>query len=199
MITNKPNQQEQIRLLRSKLIHQEHVPERLLMTSTRGGEGKTTVASALGASLAAINCKTIVVHADLRERKEEAEMAHEKGLSDFLSGKLSKDQLIKQGEVGSNDVIHAGTATPFSTELLEGGAFHDLMEELKEAYDMVIVDGPPVIQVSDSIPLMAICDAAVLAVEHQKTREDEVLDVSKQLQNYDVKVLGAVMTKVKSF
>ena len=127
----------------------------VVITSAISGEGKSTIAANLAISCAMSGKKVLLVDADLRRACQQEFFKYEeqsKGVSDILLGDCTWQEVVKKDIRASLDVLPAGQFPPNPTELLESKAMFALLKELEEAYDLVLLDMPPVNIVSD--PLM---------------------------------------------
>ena len=137
-----------------------------LITSSVGGEGKTFCSLNLAFTLALGHKKVVVIGADMRkpELGNYLEMHSAKGLSTYLSGHATWDEIIFKNEVNQPHVIDAGKVPPNPSELLASERMRFLIDYLKENYDYVIIDTPPIGLVSDAMELFKYCDYSILIV-----------------------------------
>ncbi|BCN32261.1 CpsD/CapB family tyrosine-protein kinase [Anaeromicropila herbilytica] len=173
----------------------------ICLTSCRACEGKSTTSINLARVLAADGKRVILIDADLRKSvlvgryhiKTEEEIS---GLSHYLSGQVEKEEIIYESNVKNMDVIFSGPLTPNPTELLGNEYLQRLITELKEEYDMVIIDTPPLGTVIDTAVIVPNCDGVILVIESETISYKAVQNVKKQLMNTGVKILGAILNKV---
>lgn len=174
----------------------------IMLTSCTPNEGKSTVTVELARSLSEDGKKVILIDADLRKSvlmgryriHSEEEIF---GLSHFLSGQKKREEIINQTDIPNFDMIIAGPLAPNPTELLGKDKFTDLLVSLKEKYDIVLVDCPPLGWVIDAAVIAPNCDGAILVVESNAISYRYLQDVKKQLEVTGVPILGAVLNKVK--
>ncbi|MBC6681065.1 CpsD/CapB family tyrosine-protein kinase [Zhenpiania hominis] len=175
----------------------------LLFTSCAPNEGKSTVTFQLARSMAENNKKVVLVDADLRKSvmlgRYKAQAADKKvgGLSHYLSKQAQISDILFATNIPNFDVILTGPLSPNPTELLGGPLFSELIERLRESYDMVIIDSPPLASVIDAAVMAPCCDGAVLVIESNATSHRMAVNVKKQLEMANCKILGAVLNKVK--
>lgn len=153
-----------------------------LVTSSIGGEGKTFCSLNLAFTLALAQKKTIVLGADLR-KPELANYLHlysEKGLSAYLAGYAKLEELIIRGEKNQPDFIDAGKVPPNPSELLSNERMPLLIQYLKDQYDYIIIDTPPIGLVSDAMELFKYCDYNILIVRQGVTHK-AALDMVNEL------------------
>lgn len=174
----------------------------IMFTSCTPNEGKSTVTVELARSLSEDGKKVILIDADLRKSvlvgrhriHSENEMY---GLSHFLSGQKKQEDVILQTNFKNFDMIIAGPVAPNPTELLGRERFTRLLADLKEKYDVVLVDCPPLGWVIDAAVIAPNCDGAIIVVESNAISYRYLQDVKKQLEVTGVPILGAVLNKVK--
>jgi len=153
-----------------------------LITSSIGGEGKTFCSLNLAYTLALGQKKTVVIGADMRkpELGNYLQLHSEKGLSAFLAGYATIDQVIFRNEPDQPDLIDAGKVPPNPSELMASERMRELMAYLKERYDYIIIDTPPIGLVSDAMELFKYCDYNILIVR-QGVTDKGALDMINEL------------------
>jgi tyrosine-protein kinase Etk/Wzc len=179
---------EMFRLIRANLnfvaIGKKSVT--LLVTSSMSGEGKTFFCINLGASLALTGKRVVLLDLDLRNPKiaMELDLPTGPGLTDYLVGDgISITDILRFSEKASDlCVISAGTIPPNPSELLMRSKFADLMHELKESFDYILIDTPPVGQVADAFALSPFADFALYLVRYNYTDKAQ-LGIIKNIYN----------------
>lgn len=186
------------RSLRTHLEYLDYgkAPRQVVVTSAMSREGTSTVVANLGLSFADAGKRVLLIDGDLR-KPTLAEMFNvygADGLSDVLAGRLDwRDAVTKASENGL-DLLPAGTVPSNPTELLQSHALESLMEELSANYDVVLIDGPPLLSVVDSgIIAKRTAGAVVLAAVGTTTRS-QLKEALSALQSIDAHVLGVVTT-----
>lgn len=175
----------------------------LVFTSCCPNEGKSTVTFELARSMAENGKKVVLVDADLRKSvmlgryKAQAMQKRVAGLSHYLSKQAKINDILCETSIPGFHVILTGPLSPNPTELLSGPLFAELLELLRVSYDMVIIDSPPLGSVIDAAVIAPHCDGAVLIIESNATSHRMAVNVKKQLEMADCKILGAVLNKVK--
>lgn len=179
----------------------------LLVTSTFPGEGKSWVASNLAVTFAQAGKKVVLIDADMRKGRQYAifGVSPKPGLSNFLSqvqidqnGRLSEDvgNYIQPTEVENLYVITAGNVPPNPSELLVSAQMISLLDSLKGACDLIVIDGTPSELVTDSVILSRIVDSTVIVTAHKVTKKDALERVVKNIKNVGGKIAGVVINKV---
>lgn len=164
---------EQFRHLRAAigLYGKKVLKKKLLITSSIAGEGKSFIASNLALSLAISGKKVVIVDADLRSPKTSSifKLQNEKGMADYLEGKVEVSEIIKEGGTNNLYVIPAGAASINPTELLLNGNLKELFAYLEIIFDFVLIDTAPVDPVTDAYVLSQYCDRTLFVIRHDYT------------------------------
>jgi capsular exopolysaccharide synthesis family protein len=173
-------------------------PKVLLVTSAVAGEGKTTLASNLALAL----CKrgrTLLVDGDLRRgRVEQIYDAHDRpGLTDLISGGATWDDVVvPDGEADGLFMVTAGTKPPNPLEIISSKRFAHGLAELRERYEHVVIDGSPVLPVSDSVVLGHLVDGVLMVIQAGKTTHDMAQEAARRLESANVVPIGVVLQQV---
>jgi capsular exopolysaccharide synthesis family protein len=123
--------------------------------------------------------------------------SNKSGLSNYLTGSATLEQIIKSTEVPNLDLIPAGPTPPSPSELFSSEVFRNLIQSLRQQYRQIIIDSPPMIGFADARVLSSVTDGVVLVFRHNSTtREAGRLAVQMLLQN-NSQILGSVLTMVK--
>lgn len=194
---------EAYNLLRTNLVlsfPDEDSGARLIgLTSTEHAEGKSLTAINMAAALAKGNHKTLLLECDLRLPVIGKYLGIEKsaGISDFLTG-MADFQDIVHTHMGypDLDVILCGQIPPNPSELLSSRRMAGILQGLKEMYDYIVLDFPPVGTVSDPLALLRYISGMVVVVRHNVTTKPTLGETMRQLQNNNVKILGFVYNGV---
>lgn len=171
----------------------------IAITSCTQNEGKSSVSLALAKSIAEAGKTVLFIDADLRKSvllgrykiKQEV-----KGLTHFLSGQAELKEVLCKTEEKGLYMIFAGPVPPNPAELLGGKKFAALIESVRQRYDYVIIDTPPLGSVIDGAIVSGICDAAVLVIAANTISYKFARSVKAQLEKSGCKILGAVLNKV---
>ena len=118
------------------------------------------------------------------------------GLSEYLCGQFSAEDIIYPTDDPYFDIIFSGKYAPNPSELISGELFGDLIEALKEQYDYVIVDTPPANLVIDGVLAAKQCDVTILVVESGYTDRREAMRLKAVLENAGIKIMGVVLNKM---
>ena len=171
----------------------------IAVTSSSIHEGKTSLSFRLAKSFAALGKRTIFVDCDIRNSHLMSRYQVRKegeGLSEFLCGKAYLQDVIYGTNDQYLDIIFTGGMAPNPSELFSGELFSLMLKKLKEVYDYVVVDTPPVNAVIDGVLIANQCDGTVLVVECGVTERASAVHAKQQLEYAGVKILGVVINKV---
>lgn len=172
-----------------------------VVTSALPRESKSNVSINLAVSLATEGKKVILLDCDLRKPAIHSYLCmgrNVRGLTDVLSGKNTLDEAIGEIEDLGIYVLPAGVIPPNPSEMLAQEKMQKVIEELKEKFDFVIVDAPPISIVTDAAVLGKYVDGAVLVVRSKFASRDAIAVAKKKLMDVDVKILGAVITRFEA-
>lgn len=165
---------ESVRAVRTYLnfLAKEKASKVICITSEIAGEGKSFVALSLSTTLAMINKKVIIIGADLRRPKLHKAFgsANTEGLSAYLQGQNSINEIIRQTTCKNLDFINSGEIPGNPAELLHSKAMATLISELRERYEMILIDTAPIGMVSDAIPLFCNSDINLFIIRYGKSR-----------------------------
>lgn len=190
---------EAMKILRTNLMFSGAGIRVIGLTSCAASEGKSTVSFQLAASFAQMEKRVVLLDVDLRKSALESRLrihGQTKGLSHYLSGMADVDELIYQTDMPGLSVVFSGTHVPNAAELLGSKAFQELISLLREKFDYVIVDTPPLGQVIDCAVIAPELDGVVLVIDttHNSRRQERRLQ--NQLEKTGGRLLGVVLNRV---
>ncbi|MDX9692338.1 MAG: CpsD/CapB family tyrosine-protein kinase, partial [Acholeplasmataceae bacterium] len=167
-------------------------------TSTLASEGKTTFISNMSYLLGQRGKKVIVVDLDLRKPKLNRvfQVPNQNGLNDYLSGKIAYDKLIRHSNELGVDYIISGEKTTAVINVLEANKLKELIAKLRETYDYVLLDTPPVIAVSDALYIAKNTDGVIFIVAQNVAKKALVKEAIQTLKRHDVPLIGTILTQV---
>ncbi len=185
------------RLRASVLITAHEVGARVLgLTSANAAEGKSTVSANLAVTLSQAGHTVALLSADVRRPSLEElfDRPSGPGLGEVLEGKATLDTVLHMVS-SSLAVLPSGTAVANPSDLLLTPRMHRVVATLRDQYDFVILDTPPVLAVADTLGMVPMIDALVLVVSLDSTTAAEVTDAEEQLQRVGAKLIGAVINR----
>ena len=172
---------------------------RIMLTGPSPGIGKSFVSINLGAISAMAGKKVLIIDADLRKGNlhHAFGQASAGGLVEFLSGELTLEEIIKPTGIAHYDVITRGVVATNPSELLMRPGFEQALEDLSEMYDMVIVDTPPVLAVTDACVAGKHCGTTLMVARFDKNTVREIQMAKKRLEGSGIQIQGAILNGVK--
>lgn len=174
-------------------------PQTLLVTSPQVGEGKTSTATNLAISFAQRGGPILIIDADLRRPSvaKTLGVSNEKGLSSFLTGAHTLDEVLIQYEgVPNLWVLPAGPRPPDPAELLSSQMMTATLEGLLKRFTQIVIDSPPVLLVTDGVVLSNLVDGVILVVASGVTARGALARARRVLDNAGARLLGIVLNKV---
>lgn len=198
---------EVFRTLRTNIqfMNSKKTLKTLLFTSTMPGEGKSWISSNLAITFAQAGKKVILIDADMRKGRLHNMFQTDKvpGLSNYLSGIDSLGnthndiiKYVRGTEIDNLFLIPAGNIPPNPSELLASELTVEMLERLKEVFDIVILDGTPSLLVTDAIILSRLVDTTIIVTSHKFTKKDNLQKVKKAIENVGGNIAGVVINKI---
>ncbi len=165
--------------------------------SSMSSEGKTTVACNLAVSLGLMNKKVIILDLDFRRPSVHRlfNLSKDNGIAEYMLSDIVVKQIVKPTEYKNVDIITRGAEIYNSSLVLVSDKFKALIEKLRHEYDYVILDCPPVLQVSDYIHVSKLSDGVLFIVAYGQTTKTQATEAIKELKKNGANVLGTVFTK----
>ncbi|WP_412095993.1 CpsD/CapB family tyrosine-protein kinase [Bacillus sp. PS06] len=172
---------------------------KILVTSSGPGEGKSTTTNNLAIVFAQQGKKVLLIDADLRKPTTHYSFRLENhtGLSNVLTNKSTLGQAVRETEQENLYVLTSGPIPPNPAELLGSKMMTHLLEEIGQLFDMVIIDTPPVLAVTDALVLGNKCDGVVLVTSSGKTINEAAVKSKELLDNAQAKIVGVVLNNKK--
>jgi succinoglycan biosynthesis transport protein ExoP len=189
---------EAFRTLRTNLqfLEIEPGPKSFVVTSSIPSEGKTTTSANLAIALADSGVHVVLIDADLRRPKIAEYMGIEGavGLTDVLISRVELADVLQPWGRGNLTVLPAGTIPPNPSELLGSSSMAALLRSLESEFDVVILDLPPLLPVTDAALVAKLTRGALVVVAAGRTRKGELAGAISALENVNATVSGVIMT-----
>lgn len=201
-VVDKPNSaySEALRTIRTgiALSSADHPQRTVVVTSSVPGEGKTTTALSLAAASAASGARTLIIDCDMRQPSlhKNLSVENEAGLAEFLSGQRDLEDLVQVEPKTGLYYVLAGKRPPSPTDLLGSLRMRRLLQQLGDAFDLVVLDSPPVLAVSDALLLVRQTDTTIFVVRWEKTRRDVAMTGVKMVYEAGARLSGIVLSQV---
>ena len=190
---------EAMKTLRTNILYSGKDVKTILVTSYFPDEGKSDIALQLTRDLGSMGKNVLLFDADIRKSalvRRYSVNQDVKGLSQYLSGQVQKKEILYDTNYENMHIVFAGPTAPNPAELLEQNLLTDLLKELRQKYDYIIIDTPPIGSVIDAAIVAKECDGAILVIESDRVRYKDAQRVQEQLKKTGCRILGAVLNKV---
>jgi capsular exopolysaccharide synthesis family protein len=193
---------EAYRALRTSVLLStaEQPPKVLLVTSSQPGEGKTSTSLNLAATLAQKGSRVLLVDADMRRPglSKALKMSIGNGLSGILTGAFEYDEtLLKRVEdLDSLYLLSAGSRAPNPAELLCSIKMEKLVQTLRQQFDHVVIDSPPILPITDATIISTLVDGVIMVVESDKTSRAALNRACRVMEHSGGRIVGTVFNKV---
>jgi capsular exopolysaccharide synthesis family protein len=200
-----PFMEEQYQKLRRRLAvsPKQGAVKVVLVAATTHGEGATTTSAILAATLARSGrSRILLIDANLRTPALDgvfAEEAHTEGLSDVVAADVPVESVIYQTNFPNLFLLPVGKTHTSPSYLFDGDPISKLLNDLREQFDFIIIDGAPLEGYSESLFLASKVDGVILVVESEKTKKQTIRKIKKELQWTPINLLGIVLNKKKKY
>lgn len=188
---------EAFRTLRTNLrfVDIDHPLRAVVITSSVAGEGKSTTAANLAITLASAGVRVILVEGDLRRPRLADYMGLDGsvGLTDVLIGRSTLDDVLQPWGNSALALLASGALPPNPSELLSSAQMSDLIATMRGRADIVLIDAPPLLPVTDAAVLGRECDGALVIIRHGKTTREQLSRSLGALSSAGARVLGTVL------
>ncbi len=173
-------------------------PKVILVTSAGAGEGKTVSSLNLASALAESGSRVLLVDVDLRKPAchRSLNVRNDRGLSSFLAGQADLKAVTHVFSSPKLSFIPAGPTPPNPAELVGSARMRDTLESLRDSYDFIVVDSPPVLPVTDAVVLSREVDGVLMVVKGHDTPRELIKRARDQLMQANAHLLGAVVNNV---
>jgi polysaccharide biosynthesis transport protein len=173
-------------------------PKTVLFTSGIHGEGKTVTVVNTAIIFAQMGVRVLVIDADLRRPgcHQVLGLENELGLSEVLTGQRALTEAIRPTGIRGLFLLSAGSIPPNPAELVGSKKMQETVTALQEQYDHILIDSPPVMQLSDAVLLSTMVDGVVLVVSNQETPKYVVREACSRLNYARAKILGVMLNRV---
>jgi tyrosine-protein kinase Etk/Wzc len=172
----------------------------ILLTSSYSGEGKSFIAQNLASVFALFGKKTLLIGFDMRRPKiyQDLNLTNKVGMSTALINKATVDEIIQSTQIENLDYISAGPIPPNPLELIASERTEEIMSELKQIYDFIIIDSPPVGVVSDAYMLTKHADVTLYVVRQGFTHKDAFLNNIQHIMQKKIHNVSILLNDVKA-
>jgi polysaccharide biosynthesis transport protein len=194
------NSGEPYRALRTSILlsHSDHPPGTILITSALPGEGKTITSVNLAIVLAQTGARTLVMEMDMRKPRLAGifGIANTIGMSVYLSGNTEEVAGIVKTAIPNLYIVTSGAIPPNPAELIGSQRMKKCLSKLRQEFDYIVIDAPPVLPCTDSVILSSCVDGVVLVARSGRTPRKVLENAAVQLLSVGAKILGVVLNDV---
>ncbi|UJF34575.1 CpsD/CapB family tyrosine-protein kinase [Paenibacillus hexagrammi] len=170
----------------------------IMVTSAGPGEGKSTTITNLAVAYAQADKKVLLIDADLRKptMHHTFQISNRWGLTNLLTNQLTIEDVLKDSSIRNLSLIPSGPIPPNPSEILASKKMESVLEDLKQYFDIILIDAPPAIAVTDAQIISTRSDGVILVVDSDKVKRDVALKAKQQLDNVRARILGVVLNNV---
>lgn len=191
---------EAIRNLRTSVLLSDldHPPKVIMSTSSIPGEGKTTQAISLTHNLAGLGKKVLLIEGDIRRRTFTQYFSEEReaGVLSVVSGDAPLSDVVLRPTDLDADVLMGEKSKVNAADVFASDRFRDFLQKVRDEYDFVIIDTPPVLVVPDARVIGQYCDAIIYTVNWDQTSKRQVVDGLRELSSVNLRVNGLVLGQI---
>jgi polysaccharide biosynthesis transport protein len=193
-----PLYEESLRNIRSKinLLSGKNKIKTFLITGASRGVGKTFLTLQLAKVYAKTGAKVLAIDGDMRNSKiyEMLDLPADKGLSNYLTGQVKdENDIIFSAGMKNLSIIPAGSSSANPADLLESEKFGELLNKLKQTYDLVFIDTPPVPEVSDAVTVATQADGIIISARYDYSQKSALQETIGIINNTNTTILGLVL------
>jgi capsular exopolysaccharide synthesis family protein len=170
----------------------------IMVTSSKPGEGKSTTCANMAVAFAQANKRVLLIDADLRKPTQHHLFgtSNRNGLTTALFKQKKLGEVVQHTDVDNLYIVNAGPTPPNPSELLSSPQMASLLEEARKSYDVIVLDTPPIVSVTDAQVVAVKSDGVVLIVHAGQVSKDLVLKAKSLLEHVNAKLLGVVLNNV---
>lgn len=169
-----------------------------MVTSAGQGEGKSTTTINLAVAYAQADKRVIIIDADLRKPTlhHSFQISNRQGLTNLLTNQAELSTVIVSSEQNNLDLLPSGPIPPNPSEILASKRMTTLLEQLGEQYDVILIDTPPALAVTDSQVIATRCDGVILVIDQGKVKREIAQKAKANLEHVQARILGIVLNNV---
>ncbi|WP_315794820.1 CpsD/CapB family tyrosine-protein kinase [Paenibacillus sp. BIC5C1] len=197
MVNPKSTNSEAYRKLRTNIQFSsiDSQIQTIMIASAVSGEGKTTTIGNLAVTYAQEGKKVLLMDTDLRKPTVHRmfNVPNHVGLTSVISNQYSVKEVLRETFIEGLHVLTSGAIPPNPSEMIGSRKMTLILEELKQQYDVILFDTPPVLSVTDALIISSLCDGVILVVNSGKVKKDVVKKAKAHLEHVNARILGAVL------
>jgi capsular exopolysaccharide synthesis family protein len=193
---------EDYRTIRTSIqfSHAGTPPKVITFTSSFPQEGKSSTVSNLAVSFSQLNKKVLIIDGDLRRPRQHKifKARNNNGLSNFLAGKITFEEAVQMTAIKNLWIIPSGPNPPNPAELMDSDRMKELLQIVRDKFDVVLIDSPPVLAVIDPIVLGSFSDSLILIVRSGKTTKKALAKAVEEIRKASTQIIGIIYNEVKA-
>lgn len=191
---------EQFRMLRSNIMFSsiDHDIKKIVVTSAAPEAGKSTVAANVAVAYAQSDKKVLLLDGDLRKPTVQHIFAAKNvfGLSNLITNQITIENAVQNTQIENLSIMTSGPIPPNPSELLASNRFKELFLKFESQFDIIIVDTPPVLAVTDAVIMSTLSDGAIIVTNVETNNKHHLIKAKELLSNSEVNLLGIVLNNV---
>lgn len=170
----------------------------VMVASAQAGEGKTTTITNLAVTYAMEGKRVLLIDADMRKPSlhRKFDLSNRTGLTSLLASQHHLSEVVQDTTVDQLFVVTSGPIPPNPSELLGSQRMKQLIADLREQYDIILIDTPPNLAVPDGMIISSLCDGVILVVQAGKVKRDLVRKAKNNLEHAGARILGVLLNNV---
>ncbi|MED4600749.1 CpsD/CapB family tyrosine-protein kinase [Paenibacillus validus] len=170
----------------------------IMATSAGPGEGKSTTLTNLAVAYAQADMRVVLIDADLRKptMHHTFSLSNRMGLTSVLSGQAELDEVVRESYIPNLNLITSGPIPPNPSEMLASKRMTKLLDDLKERFDVILIDAPPILAVTDSQIVATKSDGVILVIDSGKVKRDMAIKAKANLEHVNARILGVVLNNM---
>ncbi|QIH77973.1 polysaccharide biosynthesis tyrosine autokinase [Macrococcoides canis] len=192
---------EQYRMIRSNIMFSgiDNEIKKLVVTSAAPSAGKSRTAANIAVAYAQAGKNVLLIDGDLRKPTVQYtfEIKNVFGLSNLITDQINISQAVQNTQVENLSIMTSGPIPPNPSELLASKRFKELLSNLEEYFDMIIIDTPPVLAVTDAVIMSTLVDGTILVTDVETNNKNHLVKAKEVLQKSDANILGIVLNNVE--
>nr|WP_277601884.1 CpsD/CapB family tyrosine-protein kinase [Macrococcus armenti] len=192
---------EQYRMIRSNIMFSgvDNEIKKLVVTSAAPSAGKSTTAANIAVAYAQAGKSVLLIDGDLRKPTVHYtfETKNVFGLSNLITDQINLEQAVQNTEIENLSIMTSGPIPPNPSELLSSQKFKDLIQSFEQYFDMIIIDTPPILAVTDAVIMSTVVDGIIIVTNVETNNKHHLLKAKEVLEKSDVNILGVVLNNVE--
>ncbi|MGF7046858.1 capsular exopolysaccharide synthesis family protein [Paenibacillus sp. DS2015] len=170
----------------------------IMVTSSKPSEGKSTTSANMAVAFAQANKRVLLIDADLRKPSQHHIFgkSNRSGLTSALFKQKELSEVIQQSNTENLSIIHAGPTPPNPSELLSSKQMAALLATTREMFDVIIIDTPPILSVTDAQIVATQSDGVVLVIDSGKVKKEVALKAKASLEHVNARLIGVVLNNI---